>query len=318
MKTVKTKIEFMTALQKELERFGVADKNEILADFELHFGDSTKQGLSEAEICEKLGDIIDIAGQYAEEDVITPVFPDPVIPEFAAARETFAEKNISAEADISAINEADAVVKTDTGPLVLDDFGDAKEIEELIKAAPVHPDAENKSLRNEETAETIKNDAVYTSAETVQSNNNNKSYNGSNGWKTFSSNSMQINIGGLIGVLCVDLFVLSWALPGLFSAVVGLLSIPIALIGSGAGMVVDGVLKTLNIASIFNTWGTNIFGGISSVLLGVVLLCLGGLCVLLAIKLVKLCIKIVKSIINWHGKMIVGKTVFKDKNHFAK
>jgi uncharacterized membrane protein len=65
----KTKYEFLAGLEKELGRVGVADKSEILADFELHFADSKAQNLSEAEICAKLGSISEIAKQYAEEEI---------------------------------------------------------------------------------------------------------------------------------------------------------------------------------------------------------------------------------------------------------
>jgi uncharacterized membrane protein len=65
----KTKVEFLAALEKELTRAGITDRSEIIADFELHFADSTAQNLSEAEICAKLGSISEIAKQYAEDEI---------------------------------------------------------------------------------------------------------------------------------------------------------------------------------------------------------------------------------------------------------
>lgn len=64
-----TKYEFLAALEKELERYGVVDKDDILEDFDRHFSDSKKQGLTDAEVCERLGSITEISKQYAAEEV---------------------------------------------------------------------------------------------------------------------------------------------------------------------------------------------------------------------------------------------------------
>lgn len=319
MKTVRTKIEFMAALENELKIFGVSDRSEIISDFTLHFSASAGEGLSEAEICEKLGDVSEIARQYADDYVIpetgespTPelIFPDPTA--------TYVDSNAG------------------KSPLVLDDFGDAKEIEELIKAAPVYPDAENKSWQSE-TASSPQEQNIGS-----QNNQNNQSYQSHqstgnyeksginlqdvfNNFKNsanFNNYSANFNVGGLIGALCVDLFVFSWAIPALFGVVIGLLSIPIALIGSGLGISIDGIFSFFNVGPIFSggNWNWSLFGfagntvnGLAGIFLGVIMLCLGALSVMLGIKLVKLCINVVKGIINWHGKMIIGRPVIQKK-----
>lgn len=70
MGTFKTRKDFMAALEKELKNFNVSDKTEILGDFDQHFEESLSKGLSEEEICQKLGnidEITEIARQYAED-----------------------------------------------------------------------------------------------------------------------------------------------------------------------------------------------------------------------------------------------------------
>lgn len=75
---INTKYEFLAALEKELERYGVVDKDDILADFEQHFSDSKKQGYTDAEVCERLGSITEIAKQYAAEEIYPVAAVEPI------------------------------------------------------------------------------------------------------------------------------------------------------------------------------------------------------------------------------------------------
>lgn len=61
-----TKAQFLEVLKAELLKRGVTD-NEILEDFEQHFEIGLSEGLTEAQVCEKLGAPAEIANQYAPE-----------------------------------------------------------------------------------------------------------------------------------------------------------------------------------------------------------------------------------------------------------
>lgn len=61
------KTEFMEKLNAKLSEYGVYDTREILLDFEQHFEDGIAAGETEAQVCEKLGDPIEIAKQYIPE-----------------------------------------------------------------------------------------------------------------------------------------------------------------------------------------------------------------------------------------------------------
>ena len=63
-----SKTEFLTSLRLALEQNGVSDRSDILNDFRQHFDDGEAAGESEAEVCQKLGDIDDIIRQYITED----------------------------------------------------------------------------------------------------------------------------------------------------------------------------------------------------------------------------------------------------------
>ena len=60
----------MSELNKELDRYGVVDKSEIISDFEQHFLAGEANGQTEREVCAKLGSIEEIAKQYVDDDVI--------------------------------------------------------------------------------------------------------------------------------------------------------------------------------------------------------------------------------------------------------
>lgn len=61
-----TKAQFLEVLKAELLKRGITD-NEILEDFEQHFEIGLSEGLTEAQVCEKLGAPAEIANQYAPE-----------------------------------------------------------------------------------------------------------------------------------------------------------------------------------------------------------------------------------------------------------
>lgn len=55
------KAEFFEELGRELQRLGVEDTSELLTDFEEHFAEGERRGISEGEVCRELGSIREIA-----------------------------------------------------------------------------------------------------------------------------------------------------------------------------------------------------------------------------------------------------------------
>ncbi|MCL2076909.1 MAG: DUF1700 domain-containing protein [Oscillospiraceae bacterium] len=270
----RTKQEFLEKLEKELARFGVVDKSEIIADFEQHFTDSLALGTGEAEICEKLGDISEIAKQYAEAEIFPVVAVEP--------------EKITTQAIVS----------------------DAKSETEFSTESTPEPTPYEKSG--------IKlnfggNSNGGTPPPHTNQNADSHHWNGGNGLgggTPYENSGIRldnggIKVGGLITVILVDIFVLSWALPVLFSLIIALLSIPVALIGSGIGIIAGGAF---NLSGFFSPFST-----ISTIFAGAALLAAGGLLVLAGIALIKLFVKLIRAVINWHGKMVVGRPVFEDK-----
>ncbi len=58
------KATFMNELRNSLSEYGVNDSREILLDFEQHFEDGKAAGETEDQVCEKLGNPVEIAKQY--------------------------------------------------------------------------------------------------------------------------------------------------------------------------------------------------------------------------------------------------------------
>ncbi len=64
-----TKQEYMALLQGRLESFGKGLQEEILEDYRQHFAEGEKQGKTEAEIIEELGNIEEMIRELSEEDL---------------------------------------------------------------------------------------------------------------------------------------------------------------------------------------------------------------------------------------------------------
>lgn len=79
-----SKAEFMSALDSELTKYGITDKSEIFSDFEQHFTAGMEEGLTERQVCEKLGDISEIAKQYVDEEKLEHIESEQSKPNAAA------------------------------------------------------------------------------------------------------------------------------------------------------------------------------------------------------------------------------------------
>lgn len=66
-----TKKQFMARLERALSPLSAEVRKEILADYEEHFAQGLREGLSEDEICRRLGDPETIAADYIPEEART-------------------------------------------------------------------------------------------------------------------------------------------------------------------------------------------------------------------------------------------------------
>jgi uncharacterized membrane protein len=114
------------------------------------------------------------------------------------------------------------------------------------------------------------------------------------------------NAGKIIGVICLDLFVFSWAIPGLFGVIMGLFGTTIGFVLGGLGVFVSGLLSFFVDLSGLIVTG---FVPLSLIFLGILLLSLGGMLVIGSIAAGKGFINLCIAIINLHGKAIVGHPV---------
>ena len=252
------KSEFLNGLREALGRYSVPDAREILIDFEQHFDDGAAAGESDAQVCEKLGDVEEIAKQYIS-DI-----------DFA---ETESKENPSAVSE-----QADA-----------SGFG-----AETQETAQQYGAAQN--TQNAQTAQTAQNTQQYGAPQNY------------NNWG-FSPNP-----GKIVGIICVDLFVFSWAIPSLLTVILSFYSAVVAFGVSGLATIVLGAVSSFaDIAGFFHTG----LAPISCVLLGVLISSLCGLLILLCIQIGKGFCCIIRNIINWHSRALVGRNVINKRNKNA-
>ena len=218
------KAAFMNELTKSLSEYGVSDAREILLDFEQHFEDGKAAGETEDEVCEKLGDPVEIAKQYIPE-------MDIKVEEKETKQSGF---------DSNKYSQPYTQPQTQTPPPAPSQQG-------------FSPDA-----------------------------------------------------GKIICVLLIDVFVLSWAIPSLFSLVVGLYGCTVGFGGAAIGSIIGGtVMQFVDVTS----WFFTTLSPVSTILFGVVLGAICALFVIASIAATKGCINIVKHLINWHSETFAGKKV---------
>ena len=225
------KTTFMNELTKSLSEYGVNDAREILLDFEQHFEDGKAAGETEDEVCEKLGDPVEIAKQY--------------------------------------IPEAD--IKVEEKETKQSGFDSNKYSQPYTQAQPQTPPP------------------------------------------AAQPQGFTPDAGKIIGILCVDVFVFSWALPSLISLIFGLYGCTVGFGGAAVGSIIGGtVMQFIDVSA----WFFTTLSPVSTILFGVVL---GAICALLAIASIaatKGCINMFKHIVNWHSEAFVGRKVCKiNKNN---
>ena len=112
----------------------------------------------------------------------------------------------------------------------------------------------------------------------------------------------RFNGGGLAGIVCMDVFVFSWAVPVLFALVVSYFAVAFSFVVSGLTMAVASVFAQ----SIVHTS----FPMFSVFLLGVSFLSLGGLGGLAGIYVWKGFVWCIKAFVNLHSNWVCGVNVF--------
>lgn len=160
-----SKAQFLEALKAELLKRNITD-NEILEDFEQHFNIGLSEGLTEAQVCEKLGAPAEIANQYAPESY-------------------------------------------------------------------------------SESAGNTSNQYVNNSNETQQAGfaENNYNYNNANTNTAAPQSNINDNmdIAKIVGVICLDVFILTWAIPTLFSLLISYWAVMISFFVTPVVMII-GIL----------------------------------------------------------------------------
>lgn len=261
MEAFQNKNEFMQALREELAKRNISDTRDILLDFEQHFADGISTGLTEAEVCGKLGDLGEIVSQYQDEAA-----------EMNSCRAV--EPIAAATSENAAASHTTENKQADNGGFSANDYGAAQSTAQGAGYGAVQGTAQG---------------AGYGTAQQ-------------------GGTGTAVNVGGLIGAVCVDVFVLSWALPALIGVICAFFSIPIAFGVTGLASLFCGFFGQLsNVISFVSP-----FGAMSNIFFGLMLMALSGLGVLLSIVIVKGFIGIIINIINWHSRLIVGRNVIND------
>ncbi len=111
--------------------------------------------------------------------------------------------------------------------------------------------------------------------------------------------------GKIVGIICVDLLIFSWAIPALLSLILGLCSLTLGIGFGGIGVFIGGAVTSI----VSVEWITASISPLSTTLLGVVMISGAALLVLLSIKASIGFINVILRIINWHSRAIAGRSV---------
>ncbi len=230
--TAKNKGDFLYELHNELHRIGIDDDEEIVSDFEEHFKASREAGLSEEEACEKLGDAKEIARSYLdiESARINSIVADAV----ANKRVSLTKPGEKLPADLSLLKEEE------TAQPPVREFTPEHIAQEPEAPKPSVPRAEPnmggepvreftpKHIRPEQpspapTAGSADKRYRY-SAGTPPKGAAAAGGSGKNGGFRFGDimgMKPNLNVGKLVTCLVFDIFLWSWLVPLVISAVIG-------------------------------------------------------------------------------------------------
>lgn len=105
------KAEFFEQLGVELKRLGVEETTELMSDFEEHFSEGTRRGLSEEEVCRELGNIREIARSCL--DIKSSMINSMVARDVQRKKVSLTKPGRSVPADPSLAASSDSVSKQD-------------------------------------------------------------------------------------------------------------------------------------------------------------------------------------------------------------
>jgi uncharacterized membrane protein len=112
--------------------------------------------------------------------------------------------------------------------------------------------------------------------------------------------------GKIVGVICLDLFVYSWALPTLFGLIIALMSITVAFSVIGIVCLLGGIVA---IGAGFGGLIVTGFAPVSVACLGIMFIGFAGMLVIGSIGSVKGFINLCIAIINQHSRACAGRNV---------
>ena len=179
------KTQFLEALKGELLKRNISD-NEILEDFEQHFNIGLSEGLSEQQVCEKLGNPAEIANQYAPEDF----------------RET-----------------------TNTTQKIAD--------------ANTQTNTENTTQTN-----------AGNTTQTAFAENN---YNSTAPSDAYTYTGNDVNVAKIVGIICLDIFLLTWGIPTLFSLMIAYWGVMISFFAASVIIPISVLVGGPILSSIFGS-----------------------------------------------------------------
>lgn len=112
--------------------------------------------------------------------------------------------------------------------------------------------------------------------------------------------------GKIVGAVCVDLLIFSWAIPALASLVTALFACAVSFAVSGITTFVGGMMMGVTDVS---SWFSSGFSPVSTVLLGALIATGSVLLWLLSMKAATGFINVILRIVNWHSRAIVGRNI---------
>ncbi len=119
--------------------------------------------------------------------------------------------------------------------------------------------------------------------------------------------AFQPSAGKIVGVICLDLFLYSWALPTLVSLIISLMAVAISFAVTGLAIFIVAIISCfVNMSGILVTG----FASVSLIFLGLMISALAGMLVIASISSVKGFINLVIAIMNQHAKVFTGRKPF--------
>lgn len=117
--------------------------------------------------------------------------------------------------------------------------------------------------------------------------------------------------GAIVGIIILDLFVLSWAIPTLASLIISLMGIALGFGAAGIAGLFGGMASFfIDISGIISTG----FAPITIILFGVMMICFTGMLVIASIASVKGFVNLCKNIINLHSRVFAGYNIIRKES----